>query len=469
MKKSIRIFTEIFLYHLLVFAADFYLPSSPGFSESYFIPYLWGCLILSSLYGMNTGLLYLLVSTLFIYLIVPLSHSFFHGEFFLSLISDIFLKSRIPLSLALLTVYFLGLIQRHYRYSVERFRERLKVRSSESLNCKRTSRALKTVNREFEERITRQQDSVSALFSQYKKMDSLNTGYILTTMMETIQLFTDVSRASVWRYSRETSFLHLVKTLGNEDREQDRISLEGTIEGFVFRNNQMYSVKMAVEMKELHKMHSYENIMTIPVLHGRERWGILNIEEMPFEKFSSYSEKLIQLIISLASASLEKALNYESLVNKTNVDRTTGLPLYGQFYQVLEEELKSARRDNSSVSVILFELVNYEELKKAGDSEVKKLFYQILEGVLSETGHEFYYFCYKEINQLAVIASTLDFDGVSYYALNCIKAFSQGDWELYGRPVNMEVVLGYATRRDENTCAEDLIREAETLLDMSRQ
>jgi GGDEF domain-containing protein len=226
---------------------------------------------------------------------------------------------------------------------------------------------------------------------------------------------------------------------------------------------------MLLQYDNLAKMDTGRNIITIPLNISQRVWGILNIQEMPFEKYNFYSERILQIIASLAEHSIEKAVAYESIIRKEEVDERTGLPLFSQFFRTLEEEVRRAGVQKSTFSIILVELTNYDRLLEASGSEAtKEVVKEISDALQTISDRKAYCFHYKEEYQLALLIPGLDIDGVSLFSLETLEKINTGEWKIRGEPTPVEAAIGFSIFSGEGETADQLLEQAENLLEMQR-
>jgi GGDEF domain-containing protein len=336
---------------------------------------------------------------------------------------------------------------------------------------KKLSDSLYRVNRELEERTARRQDSITLLYRQVQAMSTLNVNQALNVLLDTVKIFLSATKASIWVYDGKEQGLKFTAAVG-WDREKDfsgGISLEDTIEGWVFRNNALFSVRMLLQYENLRKLDTGRNIITLPLHVGRTIWGVLNIEDMPFEKYSFYSERLLQIITGLAEPHLERALEYDRIVSIGDVDEVTGLPLYSQFYRMLEGGIERAKIQSGTLSVIIFEISNFGELsERLGRDGAKLLMKDLIEDITLFSDSRLGAFHYREDGQFVVLSPNLDHDGASLYCLESLEKINRRDRGIGDAAVSVEVLVGYATARAGIYDPEQLLRQAEHLLTLQK-
>jgi len=272
----------------------------------------------------------------------------------------------------------------------------------------------------------------------------------------------------VWYFDPdEPSELLLAAQIGwtEEELHADRLPLDGSIEGWVFRNGAMFSVRMITQSEQFARMDTRRNIMTLPIMAGRYVWGVVNIEEMPFVKYSLYTEQLLVIIIGLAQPAIEKAVEYEALLKGEETDDTVGLPRYGQLHRSLEEELHKRRGKRGSVSLVVVEVTN-SRVSDGGETLRKTIraLAALIEGISAGRAR---IFRYRSESQIAILFTDLDYDGVSMYCLELISRIHEAPWREEGG-IEPEVVIGYAVSQEGTRDPDELMEGAERLLEMQK-
>ncbi|MBN1836160.1 MAG: GAF domain-containing protein, partial [Spirochaetales bacterium] len=376
----------------------------------------------------------------------------------------------VPLAATMVAAYLLGLIRDSQAAELSRARERLRQFARDKGNLTRRVRLLEAVGGELERRVSGQQDSTTALYSELQKLYSLNLQKALETVLDTVGRFSGSSSSSIWALEDSGRTLRLAAARGLDTATAAvAIPVEGSIEGWVVRNNLPFSVRMLMQYENLHKLDTGRNIMTFPVAAGRKVWGVLNIEAMPFLNYNLHTEKLLQLILALCAPALERALEYEAVVRQAEANPVTGLPSFTELFSLLEAGLQRARSEGGTLSVILLEVANFEHLSRGLDERsVTGLLRPIADQLAELSGRRGSVFHYKQASQLALLVPDLDYDGASLLSLEILGMISERDWVLQEQPVQLEVILGYASLTDKEPDAESLLQVAENILEMQK-
>lgn len=469
-KKNIKVVAEIISSLIIVIVLNQFFSNNPGFYKINFIPYLIIPIVITVYNGRKLGIICLILSICSILFSLYLSNLLFYNKSYIEIIKSFLVDAPYIMFSNIIIIYVLSLVVDQLRERIFKLETRVKKISLESLRNKRTANALQIVNREFESRLSKSQESITALYDQIEKLGRLNSTYILQTFLETVSLFTKVTKATIWCYDEGENKLLLMASIGYYNNEPGPyLSLDNSVEGFVYRNNQFFSIRNIKEFQSIMMHQAKYNIITTPIHTGKKVWGVLNIEAMPFEKYSRYSEQLIHIIVNLTEPYLEKALNFEGMVKRNDQDSINNLPFYSQFYSLLEDQLNYCWKINSSLSIIIFELVNIKNILEVHKiNDVRKLFSSTVISVFKDAGHDFFFFNYKNSNQIVVISTNLDFDGVSYYCVKSFKKFNETELKIHGVNVNMELCVGYSTQKEVQLTPESLINQAEVLLNMAK-
>ena len=476
MQKSLRITLEAAAVSVILAGINLLYPEDPGFSGLHFAPYALAAFLFASYYGTGYGLASLLLSSVSIIGLLPLVGTLvFRGaglsvETFTGPFASLRKTAPVPVPVIAVITYLFGAIRAGHRGESGNRLKRFEDTSKENWRLRQENRALQTVNTEIEGRVSKQKDSMTSLYTQIRKLDTLDLGEGLGVLLETVRMFAGVTKASVWRFDGSRGALVLAAATGWEDGKSEAgIRLDDTIEGWVFRNTSIFSVRMILQYDNLGRMDTGRNIITLPISIGRKVWGVLNIEELPFEKYNLYTERILQIILSLAEHAVERAVEYQSLIETEEIDTVTGLPLFSQFHRMLEDETERAATVGGTVSVIILQIANYLELAERHDPRNLRILVKDLASLLLPLiDNRGKFFQYKEESQLAIIYQNLDFDGASLFCLEALERINSGTWRVGDHEEPLEMIVGYAAGGGTVTDADSLISQAENLLEMQK-
>lgn len=463
--RLLRKVVELFFLSLTLFLFNLIFPDDPGFLKNSINPYLMAAILSSAYYGRNYGYLSFGFSVLFVLIPINIETTIIIYWKYLWDLSNI----RIPVILA--GIYLLGMIHNSFSSQILNQRVFMKKVSVEKFKLQKEVSSLSAVNRELEERVLRQQDSVTALYTQVKALHTQNLSKTLSILISTVQKFSWAEKASIWEYEKDTKNLIMVANVGwdSNDVLNTIESVDSTINGWVFRNDRIFSVRMLLEYENLHAMDIERNILTFPIKLSNSIWGVLNIEAMPFTKYNLYTEKLLAILVDLAGTAIERAAEYEAMIEYTEINPDTNLPSVSQFFSYLENELKKAADTQSTFSVIILEFTEFDQLaEEFSDKKVYQLLLQLLNKLNDLSDNMVDFFHYKEKNQIGIYYPNLDYDGASLFCLESLGMINSNEWIINGRKVMLDVIMGYSSVGSDVISIEDLLDIADNLLMMQK-
>lgn len=437
-------------------------PSDPGFSGFLYLPFAVPAVFCAVYYNRITGIYSLLASVAAILIL----QYFKKPEISVPSAAEL-----IIFSATLLLIYLFGTIRESDRIKILKTREHLRKTVKELYRIRKISAAQLDINRELEDRIAGQRVSITTLYNQMHKMDSLNLAQSLDTLIETILLFTEATAVTIWNQGQSSGFLQPAASRhSNEDfNPSQMLNMETSIEGWVFRNNRMVSARMINNIEQLKKMDTGKNLITMPIPLNKAVWGVLNIEEMPFVKYNSNTERLLDIIISLSEPALSRAVEHERQISLSETDNDTNLPLFSQMYNSLSRYIASSRSEKARISLMVIEMQNFTELRtEFPPAELKKLFLNLTDEILLSSAGLAEFYMFKSDNQMAVLIPGVDSDGTSLLCLEILEKINSVQWTIGSSEVFLEMIIGYSSLGENAADADGLINHAEHLLEIQK-
>ena len=375
-------------------------------------------------------------------------------------------------TLGIILSYLGGSLNQFRLYQIEKILSRYRRMAYDRGKLKDISSAQQDIIRELEERVTRQRTSLNLLHQKIQEIDCLDTNMSISNLLDTIIHFTEASSLSIWVYDNQTNQLKLKMRKGpNEQQpERNKLDLKESIEGWVFRNNQLFSIRMAMDYEALNALNLQESIICCPIVLDSKTWGVLNIENLPFIKYSSYTENLVQIIINLAQPALKRALDFESLLIEEEENPLTGFPQFTQLYRVMEKYRYDDSGTANSSSLVILEFNDFRDLiEQYGLEEIKKLQAHVLKKLAERSRALPELFHYREDSMVALFIPSLDYDGCSLFCLESLDYINSNVWLVKGDQVQLEINLGYASCGiSEKMDPDDLMKRAEYLLEIQK-
>jgi hypothetical protein len=452
---------------LIPFALNIGFYKDPGFVDWYGLPYLLTPLIFGGFYGLAWGFLQLVLAILAGFVLAPSLTGILSLVWLQNLVQA--LKFSGPL--CVLGWLAVGFFYRRQSQLKRNLLARLRTIVREKTGLKRKAGSLERVNQILESRVASQKDSITLLRSQVHKLASLNLNQALDTMLETIHLFTDMKSGSIWVPKTDSARLSTAAVFGwtaNPGRSTS-VGLDDSVEGYVFRNGKPFSVRMVLGTQEFFKLNFDHNLLTLPIRVKGRVWGVLNIEDLPFERYSLYTESVLEILLSLIEPYLADILDHEALFQHREIDADTGLPQLTQLYRTLEHDLKHLAENSGQISLVVIEVSNFADLlKNWSRSDLKQLFPKIKLAFDEIHKMKSRAFHFKTDSQVAFVFSGLDQDGTSFLCLDLLSIIPRLGLEIQHQSVPLEVIVGFSASHDAGNSGQAMIEIAEDLLELQR-
>jgi hypothetical protein len=386
--------------------------------------------------------------------------------------------ARVPAAAALGCALMAGWLRDSSSQSSMRLLRRVRDLVRRNVQLKRMNTALSSLSEELERRVSGQRDSVSALYARIRKMDSLDLEKVLSGLLDAIAAFSQASSAAIYEYDPKAELLVRLSSMGGE--AEAVLPLDGSIEGWVFRNDSAFSLRNVDDYLNLSTIDFKRSVLAFPLKAGDLPWGVLNIREMPFYRYNPITEKNLGIVIDLASSYIKKAADFRDRVLLHPRNEITGLPGYGELLRILGEELGRRAARRLSVSVVIVELLGFEELAFAHSGlKAFGLLKEFSEAAAAD--RRALAFHYRADSQLAFVLPDMDRDGASLFCLGLSAIAGDRTWLVDGEQNRVEIAFGLAafpgsagpaaeTRpeampKDEG---EALLAEAEAVLALSK-
>jgi len=361
------------------------------------------------------------------------------------------------------------------RNRILQFRTRLlgryRVAIHSLVSLRKRSEVFEKVNRVLEGRVSSQKDSITILHDQVKKLASLNLEQALDTILETIALFTDMSSGSIWTFDNERKVLIPVATRGWTASTQRDVTLDPdkSIEGYVLRNRKMFSVRMLLDGSEFDRFDTSQTIITMPIVIGTKSWGVIDLEDLPFERYSQYTETILAIMLSLSEPYLRRITEYETLNAQNDVDPDTGHPLFSILHRTISNDLERISHEPGFVSLVILEISNFEELLVTWSREqLKKMLFSLKDHIDTVKKMKSKAFHFKEDNQIVLLMYDLDQDGTSFFCLDLLAMLSEYHFVVNETTMQVEMIVGFSSSAQCGLNADGMISAAEHLLSIQR-
>ncbi len=463
--KKFIILGELFALSAVIWLINIQFPASYyGFWKVPVNPYIAVSLFVAVYYGRLYGFLTFGISLLF--LMIP-----YFGGSFLSKGTELFSDNYRYIAITLAGVYIFGMIHKNFISVIENQRIFMRKVAKDKIRLEKEVKGLEVVNREFEERVLLQYDSITALYNQIKALNTQNLTKSLSIFLSTVQEFTWAEKISIWEYQKEANTLVMIANIGwtPEDAIYSIEDVNSSINGWVFRNNKFFSVRMLMESNTFSKMDTKRNILTFPINTSNSKWGVLNIESMPFPKFNLYTERILSILVDLAAPAIEHAVAYEEMIKHEDVDTHSGLPSPSQFMNLVEKEIQHSLERETGFSIVLMELPGFDEMITTyGEEKLYGLILKLLARINTLAGNKLDFFHYTNKNQFAFFYPGADYDGAAFLCFEILGMLTTHEWVIDGNSISLEAIFGYSSMGSTRITRDELLDSAEQLIEMQK-
>jgi GGDEF domain-containing protein len=449
-------------------------PSDPAFSGLGFLPQALVSVLAAALLGAAPGA-FALVGAVLATVALP----YIGGLLGIDLAAQprgLLEAARLPAAAVLGCVIAAGSLRDGSMRSTLRLLRRVRDLVRRNVQFKKMNAALSSLSEELERRVSGQRDSVSALYTRIRKMDSHDMDTVMSGLLEAVQAFSQASAAAVYEYDPMAQVLVRLASIGPE--AEASLPLDGSIAGWVFRNDSTFSLRNVDDYLNLAHADYRNSILAYPIKAGGLPWGVLNVSEMPFYRYNPITERNLGIVLELASSYIKTAADFRDRALRHPHNEITGLPTFGELLRMLGDELARRAERRLSVSLVIVELLGFEGL--ASERSVPKAFAllkEFAERAVADDGGRAFAFHFREDGQLAFLLPDIDRGGASLFCLGLIEKAGASQWQIDGESACVEIAFGLASFPDAAEAegeagpegrTEALIAEAEEVLARSK-
>lgn len=262
--------------------------------------------------------------------------------------------------------------------------------------------ALQLVKDELSERIVGQTSSILSLYEAAKRLESLDSDQIYAALLELTAKFIGAESCSLFLVDPDTQEARLSKRFGwtAEDKAKwgkPRFGLGDGVVGRVVEENRMVTLKELSDersLAEAAKETALETILAAPLSNEGKIEAVINVERLPFLKYSPTNIRLFYLIADLGATALANSRKFERMKKENIVDVETGLATVAYLETSIGSEIQRYKRTGLEFCFCLMALDNEEELRKLLGKKLDRLNSQVARLALG---------CKREIDVAALL------------------------------------------------------------------
>lgn len=440
-----------------------------------FLPQVLTSVVVAALLGSGPGLVSLVAGAAGTALLPAIAMAFHYSGAAFEAGASLAAASRVPAAAALAGVVIAGFLRDVDKRTIRRLLERTREVSHHAIQQDKVNAALTSLNEELERRVAGQRDSVSALATRIRKMESLDLDRVLSALLEAVAAFSQASAAAIYEFDTRNKALQRLAWIGPEPEQV--LDAENTVEGWVYRNNSTFSLRMVDDYLNLAHVDAKDSVLAYPLRAGDLPWGVLNVRELPFYRYNPVTEKNLGVVVALASSYIKKAVDFRDKVLSRPRNELTGLPGYGELLHLLGEELERRAPRRLAIAVVIVEFLGFEDIVFTHSGHKAFSLIKDFIAAIKSPGKAFA-FHFREDGQIAFLLPDTDRSGASLFCLGLTETAGQGSWRIDGENVCLEIAFGIgafpgpAEKEGEGAAAvdpESLLADAEAVLDVSKK
>lgn len=240
---------------------------------------------------------------------------------------------------------------------------------------------LSEAKQEVDSKILSQESTLGTLYEAAQGLRTLSIGSIYPAVLEILRDFMDVEECSI--YLLEGSDFRLDTAIRHgKGYLPDVVSHEDGLMGLAASSKKTVSIRDVADTADM----SGGILISAPILADNHRHvvGVLNVEKMPFLKFTSDSVRVAGLVADWCGSSVENATIFAETKHKLIADDIIDAYTYDYFIRRLREEFVRARRYELDLSLILLEFPGLSNASDEGRDEVLMAFSMILKNQIRE-------------------------------------------------------------------------------------
>ncbi|MFW5695123.1 MAG: GAF domain-containing protein [Alkalispirochaeta sp.] len=468
-RKTWTQYTVLILISVLVVALDGFLSPQLGFLSLGAMPYLAALVAIAASAGggaaIVAGGLLLILTTLGAPWVGRVVGVPLHG------IDVALLSAEQRLGLVVGLVVTAGIIHTRTGLSVTvaQAHEQAQAARDSAEKMRVEAAAMETSLRDLYSRHAVEHRSISGLGEQLARFQSLDRATVLDATLSATRLMTGAAGIVIYQVDEATLQLTRQAVWPEQDQERYALSLDiaSTIEGWVVRTNQMFTLRYLTEQPELAKIDQGNTIIAVPIRTRGRTWGVLTIGDMPFLAYNQTAEVSLEVVAALAAGGVEQSFGTAGTVaNGATADAgdeasDTAVVLHEP--DALYSDLQRMVAAGGQVSLFIVELRGYarQPLTLSHDRQ-RRLVETICNRLYLLTSGAARLYRYQLANQFVLVGANLRYDAAPYFLLRILETIGGDAWSVDAETILPEALVGFSSSHDGSP--EVMIDRAEAML-----
>lgn len=358
----------------------------------------------------------------------------------------------------------------HSRSSLSATVAQAQERAREARDSAETMRgeaaAMETSLRDLYNRHAVEHRSISGLGEQLSRFQSLDRATVLDATLSATRLMTGAEGVAIYQVDEATLQLtrQAVWPEQNQARYAPTLDIASTIEGWVVRTNQMFTLRYLTEQPELAKIDHGSTIIAVPIRTRGRTWGVLVVGDMPFLAYNQTAEVSLEVVAALAAGGVEQSFGAAATVVPADT-APEDTPEESLLHEpdVLQPDLERMVAAGGQVSLFIVELRGYARHPLAlSHDKQRQLVETVCDRLYLLTSGAARLYRYQLASQFVLVGANLGYDAAPYFLLRILETIGGEAWSVEAETILPEALVGFASTHDGG--AEVMIDRAEAML-----
>lgn len=231
--------------------------------------------------------------------------------------------------------------------------------------------ALSRAKQELDTHIISQEQTLTTVYEAAKGLKSLDEEDIFPAVVEIMVDFLTAEACSVYVLTENRLVLAAEHDPEGEFQRRSELSVDEGMVAEAVTSRRSVSLNALTPSTQFTELAAEGIVICVPLLNSKNQvLGILNIERLPFIKFNPQTVRLASIIGEWCGSAIENARTYQDTRDKNISDDITGAYTYTYFLKRLQEEFMRARRYGQELSLIAFEIVDFQKIDKGHQQDI---------------------------------------------------------------------------------------------------
>jgi len=370
-KNTIFFLENIFYFALIVTLFINIFGYQEHFLELNIHPLLILTGIMAYRYGVHLGVLSATMATIiYVYIYSNLGHDlvvFFYDFKYYKFILMFYILS-----------FILGRIKDNQNEKIKDLNQEISLIHKNYKSLYDNNTKLVYLNNRMKGQIIKSEESIIALHGIANTLDILDVEEVLTNLIGVFKTYINAEVLSLYDVDSSKKYMRLKVAVGENRKLPNSIEISKYPKFEKVIKDKKYGKRDGEDLEV--------PVFYAPILNNGEVIGLLNIERLSYETYTTYTEKLFEILVSWTSNSISNAISYSEKIKDEMYYEKTLIMKEKFFKKRVEEEKKRGEMFELSYVLIKFKVLveNLKKLKlsirsvdKAGYSEDKKILYII--------------------------------------------------------------------------------------------